>query len=146
MPMVLAMLASLVSAALLAWHSSKPIRTLRAAFDAASTGNLETRVGPTMGGRRDDLADLGRDFDRMAGQLQTLMDGQRRLLHDVSHELRSPLARLQAAIGLARRPPSALTRRWSASNAKACAWMCSSANCSPCRASKRGRSARSKKR
>jgi two-component system OmpR family sensor kinase len=105
MPMVLAMLASLVSAALRAWHSSKPIRTLRAAFDAASTGNLETRVGPAMGGRRDDLADLGRDFDRMAGQLQTLMDGQRRLLHDVSHELRSPPARLQAAIGLACQRP-----------------------------------------
>lgn len=105
MPMLLAMLASLVSAALLAWHFSKPIRTLRTAFDAASTGKLDTRVGPAMGKRRDELADLGRDFDRMASQLHVLMDGQRRLLHDVSHELRSPLARLQAAIGLARQRP-----------------------------------------
>ena len=58
-----------------------------------------------MGKRRDELADLGRDFDGMAQQLQQLMDGQRRVLHDVSHELRSPLARLQAAIGLARQQP-----------------------------------------
>ena len=57
-------------------------------------------------GRRDEIADLGRDFDRMAQQLQQLMAAQRRLLHDVSHELRSPLARLQAAIGLFRQNPA----------------------------------------
>ena len=55
--------------------------------------------------RGDELNDLGRDFDRMSAQLRALMDGQRRLLHDVSHELRSPLARLQAAIGLAHQQP-----------------------------------------
>jgi signal transduction histidine kinase len=53
----------------------------------------------------DELAELGHDFDRMSAQLRTLMEGQRRLLHDVSHELRSPLARLQAAIGLAHQQP-----------------------------------------
>jgi two-component system OmpR family sensor kinase len=58
-----------------------------------------------IGRRRDDVADLGRDFDRMAQQLQALIAAQRALLHDVSHELRSPLARLQAAIGLARQSP-----------------------------------------
>jgi two-component system OmpR family sensor kinase len=51
------------------------------------------------------LADLGRDFDRMAARLQASMQSQRRLLHDVSHELRSPLARLQAAAGLIRQNP-----------------------------------------
>jgi two-component system OmpR family sensor kinase len=51
------------------------------------------------------LADLGRDFDGMVERLHALLGGQRRLLHDVSHELRSPLARLQAAIGLARQQP-----------------------------------------
>ncbi len=61
-----------------------------------------------MGRRRDEIADLGRDFDRMAQQLQILVGSQRRLLHDVSHELRSPLARLQAAIGLARQQPEKL--------------------------------------
>jgi two-component system OmpR family sensor kinase len=55
-----------------------------------------------MGRRRDEIADLGKDFDRMAEQLQRLMAAQRCLLHDVSHELRSPLARLQAAVGLLR--------------------------------------------
>ena len=61
-----------------------------------------------MGKRRDELADLGHDFDRMSSHLRALMDGQRRLLHDVSHELRSPLARLHAAIGLARQQPARL--------------------------------------
>jgi len=105
MPMLFAMIASLVSAGLLAWHFSKPIRSLRGAFDAASRGNLDARVATTMGKRNDELADLGREFDRMAAQLEASMQAQRRLLHDVSHEMRSPLARMQAAIGLARQAP-----------------------------------------
>jgi two-component system OmpR family sensor kinase len=105
MPMIFALLASLASAAVLAWHFAKPIRLLRAAFDAAASGDLSTRVGPGMGKRRDELTDLARDFDRMAGRVQDLVEDQRRLLHDVSHELRSPLARLQAAVGLARQRP-----------------------------------------
>ena len=96
------LLASLVTALVLAWYVAKPVRSLRAAFDALAGGNLDTRVAPLIGDRHDELADLGRDFDRMAGRLQTSMNGQRRLLHDVSHEMRSPLARLQAAIGLIR--------------------------------------------
>ncbi len=104
-PIVIGILASLGFSALLAWYLSKPIRHLRWAFAAFSGGRLDTRVAPLMGKRRDEIADLGRDFDRMAGQLQALIDAQRRLLHDVSHELRSPLARLEAAIGLARQNP-----------------------------------------
>lgn len=104
-PLVAAMVASLIFAALLAWYFAKPIRTLRQAFDAAASGNLEVKPSTAMGRRRDELADLGRDFERMAGRLRALLDGQRRLLHDVSHELRSPLARLQAAVGLARQQP-----------------------------------------
>lgn len=105
LPMMAGLLASLIFAALLARYFSKPIRNLRSAFDAAAEGNLDVRAGPQMGKRRDELADLGRDFDMMSSRLQALMDAQRRLLHDVSHELRSPLARLQAAIGLARQQP-----------------------------------------
>lgn len=104
-PMIAGALVSLLFAALLAWYFAKPIRSLRCAFEAAAGGRLGQPLAPEMGGRRDELADLGRDFDSMAAQLQALMDGQRRLLHDVSHELRSPLARLQAAIGLARQQP-----------------------------------------
>ena len=108
LPIGIGILASLGFSALLAWYLAKPIRHLRGAFDAVAAGKLETRIGPRMGRRRDEIADLGRDFDRMAGQLQILVGSQQRLLHDVSHELRSPLARLQAAIGLARQQPEKL--------------------------------------
>ncbi len=104
-PIIGGVLTSLIFAALLAWYFARPIRNLRDAFAAAAKGDLDHRVGPLTGRRRDELADLGRDFDRMAEQLRALIDGQRRLLHDVSHELRSPLARMQAAIGLAHQQP-----------------------------------------
>lgn len=105
LPLLAGALVSLVFAALLAAYVSRPIGNLRAAFEAVAQGRLDRRVASAMGRRRDELADLGRDFDRMADRLQALVDGQRRLLHDVSHEMRSPLARLQAAIGLARQRP-----------------------------------------
>lgn len=101
---------SLAVSALLAWYLARPIRNLRWAFNAAADGKLETRVLPRMGRRRDEIADLGRDFDRMAQQLQTLVSAQGRLLHDLSHELRSPLARLHAATGLLRQDPENLPR------------------------------------
>jgi signal transduction histidine kinase len=109
LPIVAATLASLLFAALLAWYFSRPIRALQRAFDAAAAGDLAPRfahAAPRLIG--DELAELGHDFDRMSAQLRALMDGQRRLLHDVSHELRSPLARLQAAIGLAHQQPDRL--------------------------------------
>lgn len=99
------LLASFLSAAGIAWYVVKPVRRLRQALAAATAGDLNLRIGQEMGHRRDELADLGSDFDRMSAHLQALMGAQRRLLHDVSHELRSPLARLQAAIGLARQQP-----------------------------------------
>jgi signal transduction histidine kinase len=101
-PLIGTLLASLLTAALLARYVAKPIRSLRVAFEAASSGHLDYRVAPVIGTRRDELADLGREFDRMAERLADSMGRQKRLLHDVSHEVRSPLARLQAAIGLAR--------------------------------------------
>jgi two-component system OmpR family sensor kinase len=105
-PMIGATLASLLFAVLLAWYFSRPIRALRSAFYAASKGDLAPRFDQA--GGSDEFRDLGRDFDRMTEQLRNLIDGQRRLLHDVSHELRSPLARLQAAIGLAHQQPDKL--------------------------------------
>jgi signal transduction histidine kinase len=104
-PIAAAVLASLFFAALLAWYFARPIRSLRQAFEAASHGDLAPRFAQTAGKRGDELSDLGRDFDRMTARLRSLMDAQTRLLHDVSHELRSPLARLQAAIGLAHQQP-----------------------------------------
>jgi two-component system OmpR family sensor kinase len=97
--------ASILTALLLAGYVAKPIRSLRGAFEAAASGDLDRRITPQIGARHDELADLGRDFDRMAARLKASMQSQRRLLHDVSHELRSPLARLQAAAGLIRQNP-----------------------------------------
>lgn len=107
-PVLIGFVASLLCAAGLAWYFAKPIRHLRQGLSAMAEGKLSVRVSPGMGRRRDELADLGRDFDHMAEGMQTLIDRQKRLLHDVSHELRSPLARLQAAVGLARQQPD----RW----------------------------------
>jgi signal transduction histidine kinase len=106
LPIAAATMASFLFAALLAWYFSRPIRALRGAFEAAAAGDLAPKFGEArMAVAGDELAELGHDFDRMSAQLRTLMEGQRRLLHDVSHELRSPLARLQAAIGLAHQQP-----------------------------------------
>jgi two-component system OmpR family sensor kinase len=99
---------SLLFAALLAAYVSRPILRLRQAMQAGAKGDLSAGLSAAMGNRRDELADLGQDFDRMAQHISQLMEGQRRLLHDVSHELRSPLARLNAIIGLARQQPEFL--------------------------------------
>ncbi len=107
-PIAGGIIASLLFAALLAAYVAQPIRSLRAGFAAAARGNLDFRLHPRIGRRRDELADLGRDFERTSARLKSLIDGQRRLLHDVSHELRSPLARLQAAVGLARQQPETI--------------------------------------
>jgi signal transduction histidine kinase len=101
-------LASLLFSGILAWYFAKPIRSLRDAFSAVAQGRLNTRIGNAMGRRGDELADLGRDFDHMAQKICALINAQQHLLHDVSHELRSPLARIQAAIGLAQQQPEKL--------------------------------------
>jgi signal transduction histidine kinase len=108
LPLIAGSLVSLLFAALLAHYFSRPIRTLRKAFDAAANGDLDTRIGSAMAHRRDELSALGADFDRMAEHLQALVKGKQRLLHDVSHELRSPLARLQAVIDLIQQQPERL--------------------------------------
>lgn len=107
-PLGAGIFASLAAAALVARSLSRPIRSLQQAFEAVARGKLDTRVSPLIGNRHDELSDLGAGFDRMTGELERLVEAQRRLLHDVSHELRSPLARLQAAIGLARQSPAKL--------------------------------------
>jgi signal transduction histidine kinase len=107
-PILGGVVTSLVSSALLAWFLSQPIRNLRAGIVEAAGGNLEVRVAERMRGGNDELKDLGREFDHMATRLQALVAAQRRLLHDVSHELRSPLARMRAAIGLASQQPEQL--------------------------------------
>jgi two-component system, OmpR family, sensor histidine kinase CpxA len=87
---------------LLAWYVTKPVSRLRAATQQIAAGDLTARAGNPNSKRRDEIAGLVRDFDGMAARLETLVNAQSRLLNDISHELRSPLARLNVALGLAR--------------------------------------------
>ena len=87
---------------LLARSLTSPVTRLRSAAQRLAAGDLTARTGAPMKGRRDELGELMRDFDRMAERIEALMESQSRLLKDVSHELRSPLARLSVALGLAR--------------------------------------------
>ncbi|MGA8272398.1 MAG: ATP-binding protein [Candidatus Sulfotelmatobacter sp.] len=86
----------------LAWYMTKPVARLRAATQQLAAGDLTARAGNPKSRRRDEIAGLVRDFDAMAGRLEGLVKAQSRLLNDISHELRSPLARLNVALGLAR--------------------------------------------
>lgn len=83
---------------------SGPVADLARATRELASGNLGARVAGTVSRRGDELGGLARDFDAMAGRLQSLVDTKERLLQDVSHELRSPLARMRVALGLARQP------------------------------------------
>jgi two-component system sensor histidine kinase CpxA len=87
---------------LLAWSMTKPVARLRKAAQSLAAGDLSARAGASASGQHDELTELTRDFDRMAERIEGLVESQSRLLKDVSHELRSPLARLSVALGLAR--------------------------------------------
>lgn len=92
----------------LAWSLVKPIRQLSKAARKMSQGDLATRVG-SASKRGDEIGQLGQDFNQMAEQVELSVHRQKRLLADISHELRSPLARMQVAIGIADQqgqPPS----------------------------------------
>ncbi|MFL6230163.1 MAG: ATP-binding protein, partial [Pyrinomonadaceae bacterium] len=88
---------------MLARYIVSPVVKLREVTNRVAGGDLSARVSPTLGGRRDELADMGRDFDVMAARIEALLGAQVRLLRDISHELRSPLARLNVALDLARK-------------------------------------------
>ncbi|TLM76210.1 ATP-binding protein [Microbulbifer harenosus] len=100
--LVLATLASGLACYLLARYLSKPLDNLRTATRRVAAGDLSYRVSPILRGHSRELGELAADFDSMTAQLQESMAEQRRLIKDVSHELRSPLARLQVALGIAR--------------------------------------------
>lgn len=86
-----------------AW--TRPIAGLKSAFDALTDGAVDIQLDPRITARHDELGDLGRHFEHMAQRLSRSIGTQRQLLHDVSHEIRSPLARLSVATDLARRRP-----------------------------------------
>jgi two-component system sensor histidine kinase CpxA len=112
---------ALVVSALTSWwlarHLSAPIRRIQEGARALASESLDVRASPELRvsagleGRRDELAVLARDFDAMADQLRANRSAITQLLRDISHELRSPLARMRVALGLARQPPADLSRQ-----------------------------------
>ena len=99
-------LTSLLVCYVFALYLSSPIIKLREAAKSLAAGNLQTRVVPVIGKRRDEIGKLARDFDEMAERIESLITSQKRLTRDVSHELRSPLARLNVALELAKQKSS----------------------------------------
>ena len=106
---------ALVVSALTSWwladHLTAPIRRIQAGARALASENLDLRVSAGLEGRKDELAVLARDFDAMADQLRSNRSATTQLLRDISHELRSPLARMRVALGLARQPPADFPRQ-----------------------------------
>jgi two-component system sensor histidine kinase CpxA len=99
------LLAAFISAVLsfiLARYLAAPLADLGKASRSLGTGDLSTRIGPPLTNRKDEFGMLASDFDEMAERLQDSSKANRRLLRDVSHELRSPLARLRVALEIAR--------------------------------------------
>jgi two-component system sensor histidine kinase CpxA len=99
---VTALIVSIIVALALSHFIVKPIRLLREAGQKVASGDLNVSVSHKMAGRQDDIALLATDFDFMTKQIHNLLQRQKQLMRDVSHELRSPLARLEALFSLSR--------------------------------------------
>lgn len=97
-----AVVASAAASLMLTRFIVLPVRRLQLAGQQVAAGDLSVRVAHTVGGRTDDIAKLAHDFDVMTERVDALLQSQQRLMRDVSHELRSPLARLQALLSIAR--------------------------------------------
>jgi two-component system sensor histidine kinase CpxA len=96
------MLISGIVCYLLTRYLVSPLIILRDATRRFAAGELSTRIGSQIGSRKDETSELAHDFDVMAQQIESLMKLQRQLIGDISHELRSPLSRLNVALDLAR--------------------------------------------
>lgn len=99
---VLLLVVTALASFVLAQALTRPIRTLRAATRKIAEGDTSVRVAQAVGRADTEVLGLASDFDRMTERLESLLAARERLLRDVSHELRSPLARLQVALGIAR--------------------------------------------
>jgi two-component system sensor histidine kinase CpxA len=105
-PFVFLLTVTIISGAaclLVARNLTRPLTRMREAADSLREGNLSARAGTGLAARNDEIGDVVRDFDAMAERIESLLGAQKQLLSDISHELRSPLARLNVALELARR-------------------------------------------
>jgi two-component system sensor histidine kinase CpxA len=91
----------------LARYLSSPIKRLRQVATQLSQGNLDARLSDATQNRNDEIGELAKDFNVMASRLQAIITSQKHLMRDISHELRSPLARIQVALELARKQETA---------------------------------------
>ncbi len=101
--LVIALVVSAAVCFFLARYLVSPVDQLRRATRQIASGDLDVRVSPKLKGRHDELGLLASDLDMMSERVRNLLESKQQLLRDVSHELRSPLARLQLALSLARR-------------------------------------------
>jgi two-component system, OmpR family, sensor kinase len=112
---VVLIIAALLLSGLVCWslarYLSKPVERLQSGARSLAAGNMEARVGQEFSRRRDELGVLARDFDTMADHVRNLIASKENLLRAMSHELRSPLARLRVACDLARRPGADVSRQ-----------------------------------
>ena len=97
-----AMAMSAVLGLLLAWYVASPLQRIRTSTRRFAEGDLDARVGRIRFGRSAEVVSLAAEFDAMAERIKALVESHRRLVRDVSHELRSPLARQRVALELAR--------------------------------------------
>lgn len=104
---VAAVISALVSL-LLARYLATPLAQLSRASRQLAAGDLSVRVGAPLDQRKDEFGQLALDMDEMAERLQASQQANRRLLRDVSHELRSPLTRLRVALEIARNKDQSL--------------------------------------
>jgi two-component system OmpR family sensor kinase len=99
-PLLIGALASAIMAIFLSRWLTRPLRDVSRGLKAIAAGHLDIRMLGNLRTSNREVQDLGRDFDFAAERLQALSEGRTRLYHDISHEIRSPLARLRAAVGL----------------------------------------------
>jgi len=104
--LIIALVVSAAVCFFLARYLVAPVDQLRRATRQIASGDLDVRVSPRLKGRHDELGLLASDLDTMSERVRNLLELKQQLLRDVSHELRSPLARLQLALSLARRQQS----------------------------------------
>ncbi len=100
LPTVVVVLGMISASVLLSYWVLRPMRVMRSTFREISVDNLASRVPDVITRRNDVFGDLGREFNQMTNRVQCTVENQNQLLRDISHELRSPLARIQVAASL----------------------------------------------